>query len=165
MRRRRRHQRRAPRDPFLVSGEPDHRQLSEHTAVPRLVPEDLLVVRAGRHHHAPARLGSASAPTPDFAVASFEDVVVPREDGFRCCHLRHGAVIRAMPARVLTRMARLTGPRRHVAVAFELDRPAGHPPLRHHAIAPRDRRRPDNERNRQDSQKNRAIPSHKCGRL
>ena len=108
MRRSRRpHHRGAPRNPAAIRGQPDRRQLSEHAAVPGRVPVDLLVVRPGRHHHAPPDTrdtgfdpASGTDPIrivefrPQLLTADLEaheladhiadaDVVEARSDGFR----------------------------------------------------------------------------------
>jgi len=62
-------------------------------------------------------------------------------------------------------MARLTRPRRDVAVTLDLDGSAGHSRFGHDAVAPRDGPDARSQRNGKDSEKKRAIPGHKCGRL
>ena len=109
------------------------------------VPVDLLVVRAGRHHHpaidarwrvtstVPIRLIEIG---PQLASAAFEkhrsavhvvytDTVKACEDRLRSGDLCHGAVIGAEPARVRAGMAGTACARRSKAAARDLDGAVG----------------------------------------
>ena len=73
---RRHHDRGAPGNPGPLRSQPNGRKLSKDAAVPRRVPEDLLIMRSGGHHHlafyatgsgwgqAGVRLGSDPSLTP-----------------------------------------------------------------------------------------------------
>ena len=119
----------------------DRRELAQHTVVAGRVPENLLLVRAGRHHDAAAgarRRIAFSVPIrlielrPQFATAPFEKhrtaigrvyayAIEIGRDGVGRRDLRHGPVIGSVPACVLTGMAGPAGLRGCVAVFGELN--------------------------------------------
>ena len=126
--------------PALLVEQVDGRQHVERALVARRVPVDVLVVRAGDHHHLPGDAGTGARVALPARVVELRPELVaaalqPHRSAWRQVHhtvevgahrfgrghLGHRAVERPVPCRVLRGMARPAGLRRDVAVLCDRD--------------------------------------------